>query len=301
MSSLPQPTTTNDAGSGCGAPTPISRETYDELVHYFKYSSSAYAPVCVRPNGNVLVLQFANHLSDIQGFVARDDGRRELVVALRGSASITDALLDANILLVPFLTPGVKLPPKARVHAGFLAAWDTVALQITAALAAQRRLYPGHRLVVCGHSMGGALATLAAVALPQLVPFPFSAPAPASPAPVLDPTCVGDETRVALYTYGAPRTGNAVFAAYVNAQFGARAFRVVHTNDGVPTMIPTSLGYQHHGIEHWLHTDPPSPSTTLCCTAGGEDPACSASVPSGGVTRAHATYFDITVPTPFCL
>ncbi|KAJ7616865.1 alpha/beta-hydrolase [Mycena polygramma] len=279
MSSLPQTTTTNETGE----PTPISPETYDELVHYFKYSSSAYAPVCMRPNGNTLVLQFGNHLSDIQGFIARDDRRKELVVALRGSASITDALLDANILLVPFLTPGVNLPPKARVHAGFLAAWDTVAIQITATLATQRQLYPGHRLVVCGHSMGGALATLAAVSLLQI--FPAS--------PMLD------QTR--MYSYGAPRTGNDVFAAYVNAEFGARAYRVVHTNDGVPTIIPTSLGYHHHGIEYWQHTDPPSSHTTLRCAGGGEDPACSARIPSGGVTPAHATYFDITVPTPFCL
>ncbi|KAJ7189503.1 alpha/beta-hydrolase [Mycena pura] len=279
MSSTPPVTCTSEAGD----PTPISSETFEELVHFFKYASSAYSPVCLRPNGNVLVLQFGNQLSDIQGFIARDDHRKELIVALRGSASIMDALLDANILLVPFLTPGVKLPSGARVHAGFLSAWNTVALQITAALAAQRRLHPAHRLVTVGHSLGGALATLAAVSLLQI--FPAS--------PLLD------QTRT--YSYGAPRTGNAVFAQYVNAEFGARAFRVVHTNDGVPTMIPTALGYRHHGIEYWQHVDPPSPSTTLRCAASGEDPCCSASIPSGGITPAHATYLGIIVPTPFCL
>ncbi|KAF7327305.1 Lipase-3 domain-containing protein [Mycena kentingensis (nom. inval.)] len=264
-------------------PTPISSETFTDLVHYFKYASSAYSPVCLRPNGNVLVLQFGNQMSDIQGFIARDDHRKELIVAIRGSASITDMLLDASIVLVPFLTPGVKLPPGARVHAGFLAAWDTVAAQITATLAIQRRQHPGHRLVTVGHSLGGALATLAAVSLLQL--FPAS--------PVLD------QTRT--YSYGAPRAGNETFAEWVNAEFGARAFRVVHADDGVPTMIPTSLGYHHHGIEYWQHDEPPEPNTTLRCDASGEDPCCSASIPSGGITTAHATYFGITVPTPFCL
>lgn len=28
----------------------------EELVHYFKYASSAYSPICLRPNGNHLVL-----------------------------------------------------------------------------------------------------------------------------------------------------------------------------------------------------------------------------------------------------
>nr|GAT56913.1 predicted protein [Mycena chlorophos] len=227
--------------------------------------------------------QFGNQLSDIQGFIARDDHRKELVVALRGSASITDALLDASVILVPFITPGVTPPPGTRVHAGFLAAWDTVAAQITATLAAQRRLHPGHHLVTVGHSLGGALATLAAVSLLQL--FPAS--------PILD------QTRT--YSFGAPRTGNKVFAEWVNSELGSRAFRVVHTNDGVPTMIPTSLGYHHHGVEYWQHEDPPEAKTTLQCDASGEDPCCSASIPSKGVTPAHATYLGITVPTPFCL
>ncbi|KAJ6615874.1 alpha/beta-hydrolase [Mycena sp. CBHHK59/15] len=285
MSSPAQPTMTSSDGDGDGEPVPISLNTYEGLVHYFKYASSAYSPVCLRPNGNALVLQFGNHLSDVQGFVARDDARRELVVALRGSASITDALLDAQILLVPFLTPGVKLPSKARVHAGFLAAWDSVALQISAALAGQRELHPTHGLVTVGHSMGGALATLAAVALQQLFPARASAP----------------DAAVRTYSYGAPRTGNEAFAEYVNAQFGARAFRVVHADDGVPTMIPTSLGYHHHGVEYWQHAEPPGAPTTLRCAGAGEDPCCSACVPSRGVTPAHATYLGITVPTPFCL
>ncbi|KAF7335481.1 Lipase-3 domain-containing protein [Mycena venus] len=269
-------------------------EAFDELTHYFKYASSAYSPVCMRPNGNTLVLQFGNHISDIQGFIARDDDRKEVVVALRGSASITDALLDANILLVPFLTPGVKLPrTPVPSFLFFSSAEQDIFSKSTRARRFPRSVHgtlspsklplrlppsggstPGHRLVTVGHSMGGALATLAAVSLLQLFP--------ASP--------VMDQTRT--YSYGAPRTGaslNEVFAAYVNAEFGARAFRVVHTNDGVPTIIPTSLGYHHHGIEYWQHADPPSPSTTLRCAAGGEDPCCSASIPSGGVTPAHAT------------
>ncbi|KAF7311869.1 Lipase-3 domain-containing protein [Mycena indigotica] len=229
MASQPAHVLATSASNTENEPAPITADIFADLLHYFKYASSAYSPVCLRPNGNALVLQFGNQLSDIQGFIARDDHRKELVVALRGSASITDILLDAAIVLVPFLTPGVKLPAGARVHAGFLTAWDTVAPQITAALAVQRQLHPGHRLVTVGHSLGGALATLAAVSLLQL----FTA------SPILD------QTRT--YSYGAPRAGNTVFADWVNEEMGSRAFRVVHADDGVPTMIPTSLGYHHHG------------------------------------------------------
>jgi hypothetical protein len=75
----------------------------------------------------------------------------------------------------------------------------------------------------------------------------------------------------------------------------------------VPTMIPKSLGYHHHGniypisparsrrsnfspgIEYWQNPDPPSQETTHQCSADGEDPSCSASVPSKGITPAHVT------------
>ena len=75
-------------------------------------------------------------MTDIQGFVARDDHRKEIVVALRGrlvslqlllkkfgdhlmrltellkSASVVNILTDSQVLLVPFVAPGVKLPRK---------------------------------------------------------------------------------------------------------------------------------------------------------------------------------------------
>jgi hypothetical protein len=37
-------------------------ELYEDLVHYFKYASSAYQPICLRPNGNTLVSQVASLL-----------------------------------------------------------------------------------------------------------------------------------------------------------------------------------------------------------------------------------------------
>ncbi|CAK5270345.1 unnamed protein product [Mycena citricolor] len=68
----------------CDAPCPVSEAIFNDLVHYFKYACSAYIPVCPRPNGQNLVLEFGNFITDIQGFIARDDERKEFVVALRG-------------------------------------------------------------------------------------------------------------------------------------------------------------------------------------------------------------------------
>lgn len=265
---------------GDSKPQKIEQWLYDDLVHYFKYASSAYTAVCPRPNGQALVAQISNSYTDIQGFIARDDERKEIIVSLRGSLSLTDVLMDTQIVLIPFISPGVDAPDGVLVHSGFLAAWNSVALEVLAVVAEElERLGRGYSLVAVGHSLGGAVAVLAAVALKQNF----------TGVPI---------TR--MYSYGAPRTGNSTFAQLVNSMMGGNAFRVVHANDGVPTCIPPSLGYHHHGIEYWQRYEPASAEHTVRCSREGEDPQCSASVPSGGINEDHMTYFGMLATTPFC-
>ncbi|KAJ3759648.1 alpha/beta-hydrolase [Lentinula raphanica] len=259
----------------------ISQHILDQLVHYLKYASSAYAPICPKPNGSTLVTHFSDPVAGIvEGYVARDASRKELILALRGSASFADILLDTQVQLVPLVSPGVSVPQGVRVHAGFLAAWNTVSVQVLAILTEQLLLHAEiQAIVTCGHSLGGSLATLSAISAKQH----FS------------------QCRVSTYSYGAPRTGNKAFSAFVNQSMGEDAFRVVHTHDGVPTMIPRYLGYHHHGIEYWQSSEPAIVENVVKCKSDGEDPKCSLSIPSGGVNDAHLTYFGIVATTPFCL
>ncbi|KAF9496685.1 alpha/beta-hydrolase [Pleurotus eryngii] len=263
---------------------PISPALYDNLVHYFKYASCAYVPVCPRPNGRHLVLPFTNPVTDVQGYVARDNERKELVVALRGrvawgSLSITDFLMDGQLVLIPFISPGIKTTPDdIRVHSGFLTCWNSIAYEVIEIIKHELGLYPGFSITVTGHSLGGALSDLAAVTLKARFP----------------------DAPLNAFSYGAPRTGNQAWAEFINKTFGSCMHRVVHSSDGVPTMIPKKLGYRHHGIEYWQHTDPPSAESTTQCSADGEDPTCSASIPTMGINPAHVWYFGIMAATPFC-
>ncbi|KAJ6506484.1 alpha/beta-hydrolase [Mycena vulgaris] len=257
----------------------ITTATYDDLVFYFQYASSAYSTTgCAAPNGNTLIAEFSEALTDTQGFIARDDTRKEIVVSMRGSSSFQDALIDVSIILIPFLSPGVDAPLGSAAHAGFLIAYNSVASTVLAAITAQLAAHPGYALVSTGHSLGGALSSLTAISLAQN--FPGST--------------------VRMYTYGQPRTFNPIGADFIDAQFGTHAFRSVHTTDGVPTIIPQILGYQHHGIEYWNFADPASPMTTRQCATSGEDPTCSDSIPSMGIDDAHSTYFNIGAGTKFC-
>ncbi|KAJ7922911.1 alpha/beta-hydrolase, partial [Mycena leptocephala] len=252
---------------------------FNDLVFYFQYASSSYSAAgCARPNGNTLVSNFNDSRTDTQGFIARDDTRKEIVVALRGSTSAQDFVTDAEIVLTPFVSPGVNAPAGSTAHTGFLAAWNAVAPTVISTVRAQVAAHPGYQLVSTGHSLGGALSSLAGISLQQNFP--------------------GNTVR--MYTYGQPRTFNPTGANFINAQFGSRAFRAVHTTDGVPTIIPRLDGYQHHGVEFWNFLDPASAVTTKSCVASGEDPTCSDSIPSEGIDAAHLTYFNIFASTTFC-
>lgn len=110
-------------------------------------------------------------------------------------------------------------------HAGFLLAYNSAASLVISTVKAQLAANPGYALVTSGHSLGGALSSLAGLSLKSN--FPSSS--------------------VTVYTFGQPRTGNAGYAALVDSFVGVgNVFRGVHTSDGVPTLIPTFLGYRHH-------------------------------------------------------
>ncbi|KII92719.1 hypothetical protein PLICRDRAFT_482426 [Plicaturopsis crispa FD-325 SS-3] len=246
----------------------IPQSTYDDLVRYTKYSSGAYLLACPRPIGNTLVERFSDLLTDTQGFIARDDERQEIIVAFRGSQEPGDAITDAAIALVPLVSPGVNAEG-ARVHSGFMNAYNSVAAIILATVKAQRAAYHNYTFVATGHSLGGALASLCGLSHKSNFP----------------------KATVKLYTFGQPRTGDPAYAALVDKVVGrSNSFRAVHTFDGVPTIIPTLYGYRHHGTEFWQYTEPPNAANTMQCS-GGEDASCSASIPSTGINSAHNIYF----------
>jgi len=99
----------------------------------------------------------------------------------------------------------------ARVHGGFLRAldsiWDSVAPEL------ERLTVP---LFITGHSLGGALATLASVR----------------------------RRAAAVYTFGSPRVGDKAFAALCD---GLPICRVVDDRDTVATVPPAWFGFQHFG------------------------------------------------------
>lgn len=259
----------------------VSMRTYDELERFAKYSSAVYQSICPRPLGNSLVRSFSNYFTRAHGFVVRDDRRREIVVAFRGSHELGDMITDVNLVLIPLVSHGIENNNAALVHAGFLISYNSVRAIVVHVVRDQLLNFPNYTVVTSGHSLGGALASIAALSIKSN--FPSAA--------------------VQLFTYGQPRTGNAAYADLVEDIVGHNnIFRAVHTWDGVPTMVPETLGYRHHAREYWQFEEPANPSTVRCCK-GQEDPKCSHSIPSTGINLAHMVYFGqvMTMDAALCL
>ena len=168
-----------------------------------------------------------------QGWVCSSP--EHIVVAFRGTESPTslDGLKDwlltdaANLLMVPEGRLGTDLAAAgvgARFHQGFVTAigsiWDEIYGRVAEEMKKEER-----PLWITGHSLGGAMALLAA----WLFRRKFLAVHQ-------------------VYTFGGPMIGNAEAAAAFDRDFGGRIFRYVNLLDPVPRLPTVSLvgnPYQH--------------------------------------------------------
>lgn len=121
-------------------------------------------------------------------------------------------------------------PLGCEVHAGFLSAWTEVEHAVLTAVSAALDEHPHYDIVATGHSLGAAIATIAAASLRE------------------------DSGYTDLYTYGSPRVGNAGFVEYVESLPGGN-YRLTHSADPVPLLPPSVLGYRHMSPEYWLVGD----------------------------------------------
>jgi len=164
-----------------------------------------------------------NNLVSI-GLICQADGAGDVVIAIRGTEGIKEWITDAEFLLVtcPFLAGA------GQTEDGFTAMYNSLATSAAAgspsvvgALATLPFQQPVSSVTVCGHSLGGALATLLALDMAANTTF-------------TDPT---------VYTYASPRTGDPSFASTYD-QVVKNTFRIANRLDLVPK-LPLPPAYEH--------------------------------------------------------
>ncbi|MDX2241368.1 MAG: lipase family protein [Leptolyngbyaceae cyanobacterium bins.302] len=122
---------------------------------------------------------------------------------------------------------------RGKVHTGFLRLYNQLSNQVRSAA---NRFNPSLPCLITGHSLGGALATLATADLAQ------------ANRPL--------QEQLQLYSYAAPRVGDSDFAKSFSA-LCPNNFRVINFADMVPMVPPSTLRnqqYSHTGQE-WAFLD----------------------------------------------
>ncbi len=226
--------------------------------------------------------------TDTQAFITHHD--EVILISVRGTFSNADVLRDVNAHQVSFVE-GI-----GKAHQGFYEAYRAMRDFVLRYL---DQFHNGQRIVICGHSLGGAIALLLAEGLRRVPDARYN---------------------ILLYTYGAPRAADSEFVA------GASALvhhRIVNHNDPVPSVpapwmnttaklwvpgavtlfsAPTPGGllfaaglvrvggnpYQHHGEQqHFMPITLPdgTPSSVLW------KPGCE-SIQEAGVNRALKLHGD---------
>jgi Lipase (class 3) len=158
------------------------------------------------------------------GLVFQADGAGDVVIAIRGTEGIDEWIHDALFLQVtcPFLAGA------GHTEDGFTAMYNSLRTDVTptsptvaGALASLPFKQPVSSLTICGHSLGGALATLLSLDVAANTSFK-------------NPTA---------YTYASPRTGDPAFTSTYD-QVVKNSFRIANRLDLVPK-LPLPPMYDH--------------------------------------------------------
>ncbi|CAH8316685.1 unnamed protein product [Eruca vesicaria subsp. sativa] len=153
-------------------------------------------------------------------------GRREIVIALRGTATLLEwsENFRPNLVSMPEPKPDPSDPTRPKVECGFNSLYTTasqhapsLAESLIGEISRLVDLYAGEELSisVTGHSLGAAIALLAADDIAERVPH----------APP-----------VSVFSFGGPRVGNREFAERLESK-GVKVLRVVNSQD-VVTKVP---------------------------------------------------------------
>jgi len=191
-------------------------------------------------------------------------GENVIIFSFRGATPSAGRnwITDLNSQRMPY--PGLK---GATVHKGFYNSYLSISKLITRAAKSLLANCQNCHIYVTGHSLGGAIATLAAADLYTLTPD------------------------LTVYTYGSPRVGDEAFATYYD-KIVPDTYRLVHNHDLVPHIPQRFLGFRHVSREIWYFVESGAQYKTC---AGGEDDSCSNSVNlhvDENSIADHAQYLD---------
>jgi triacylglycerol lipase len=202
------------------------------------------------------------------GFVVRETATGSVLVCIRGTRTPREWLENFTAVPNPFdLVPGFGL-----VHLGFERMYRSVRTSIQQGLAG---VSSGTRITVVGHSLGGAMSTLAAVD----IKLNFS------------------RANTDLCTFGGPRTGKTAFRRNFNREI-TRCFRITNQFDVVPHVPSLITGWNHVGEEIEVDGDVDHPHSLSAYLQGLRNLGQPRELAMGVISEAFAVSEVLSVRMP---
>lgn len=175
------------------------------------------------PHGKIV--EFINDPeTDLQAAITLSETKKTITVVFRGSESRSDWFYDFQILKK-------KLKDNVYVHTGF---WKQLHInnnyeKILGHLTELMETHPNYKIIVTGHSLGAALATLCGYELSKVLP-----------------------NEITVVSFASPRVGNLGFREDFDEQKNLTHYRVTNNHD-VITATPM-VYYKHCGTN--IHITP---------------------------------------------
>jgi len=181
-----------------------------------------------------LTIRCDNVQSDTcSGFTAVSPGDRAIIIAFRGSSGFLQLVQEVN---GEAFAQKVAFAGGGAVGKYFYDAYnDLWTAGMRDDFLSLKNANPTFDLWVTGHSLGGAMASIAAGTIIAGNQFPAE--------------------RVKLVTFGQPRTGDHAYSAAIDRLI-PYVYRITHQQDLVPHVPPRDFeGYYHHSYEVWYNND----------------------------------------------
>ena len=181
-------------------------------------------------------------LTPMAGFIAVDPTNKLVVLSFRGSHSHQNWLTDIDLNKVCS-----NLCDTCYVHDGFWKSWTDLRDMIVPNVMKATEAHPDYRFIVTGHSLGAAIATLAAADLRKLNPWFME--------------------HTELFSFGSPRVGDVGTADFLTKQ-SKKSYRITAGADPIPRVPGPILGYMHMSPEYWIAHKPwdPKPQDVFIIT-----------------------------------
>ncbi|KNC76530.1 hypothetical protein SARC_10975 [Sphaeroforma arctica JP610] len=185
-----------------------------EVDLYMQYASGAFGWIMLTAMGTIPLLdgirtdkQAIAHLTRVREedivytqttselyrpayYIALDRRRKKIVLAFRGSSNALDMLTDLNCESIPYSFNGVH----GEAHAGFARSAHRLSTELMPIMVDLLRENEGYHVVLTGHSLGAAVATMVALEWAHLFDdlkcYAYAAPACVSLPVSLEAQCV---------------------------------------------------------------------------------------------------------------